>query len=87
MDFTNGLTTSMKTFAPNVSAETVVAAGASAFRDVVPKAELGRVLLAYNQAIQQTFYLAAGAAAMTLVFCWGMGWKSVKKAKVVKPEV
>lgn len=85
-DFTNGLTKAIKAFAPNVSAETVIAAGASAVRDVVPKADLGGAFLAYNQAIQHVFYLAAGAAAATLVFCWGMGWKSVKKAKVAKPE-
>ena len=85
-DFTNGLTNAMKIFAPNVSAKTVIAAGASAVKDVIPKAELAGVLLAYNQAVQHAFYLATGAAAATLVFCWGMGWKSVKKAKVVKPE-
>lgn len=85
-DFTNGLTKAMSTSAPNVSVETVIAAGASAVRKVVPKAELAGVLFAYNQAVQHVFYLSAGAAAATLLFCWGMGWKSVKKAKVVKPE-
>ena len=85
-DFTNGLKKAIPIFAPNVSAEAVIAAGASAVRDVVPDAELGGVLMAYNQAVKHTFYLATGAAAATLVFCWGMGWKSVKKAKVVKPE-
>ena len=85
-DFTNGLKQAMKIFAPNVSVETVIAVGASAVRVVVPEAELGGVILAYSRAVQHTFYLATGAAAATLVFCWGMGWKSVKKAKVVKPE-
>ena len=86
-DFSNGLTKAINAFAPNVSAEVVIAAGASGVREVVPKPELAGVLLAYNQAIQYTFYLATGAAAMTLVFCWGMGWKSVKEAKVAKAEV
>lgn len=85
-DFTTGLTKAIKSFTPNVSPETVIAAGASAVREVVPKAELAGVLLAYNQAVQHTFYLATGAAAVTLVFCWGMGWRSVKKANVVKSE-
>lgn len=85
-DFSNGLTKALKTMAPNVSAQTVIAAGASAVREVVPKPELGGVLMAYNQAVQHTFYLAASSAAVTLVFCWGMGWKSVKKAKVVDAE-
>ena len=77
----------MATFAPKVSADTVIAAGASSFRKAVPTAEIAGVLLAYNQAVQHTFYLAAGAAAATFVFGWGMGWKSVKKAKGAKSEV
>ena len=85
-DFTNALKEAMRTFAPNVSADTVIAAGASSFRKVVPTAEIAGVLLAYNQAVQHTFYLAAAAAAATFVFAWGMGCKSVRKAEVVKSE-
>ena len=86
-DFTNALKEAIRTFAPNVSAETVIAAGASSFRKVVPTAEIAGVLLAYNQAVQHTFYLAAAASAATFVFGWGTGWKSVRKAKVAKAEV
>lgn len=85
-DFSNGLVKAISTFAPNVSSEAVIAAGASAVREVVQGHDLPGVILAYNQAIQHTFYLAAGAAAATLVFCWGMGWKSVKKARAPKSE-
>ena len=85
-DFSNSLTKAINTFAPNVSAKAVNAAGASGVREVVTKSELPRVLLAYNQAVQHTFYLAAGAAAGTLIFCWGMGWNSIKKAKAEKTE-
>ena len=85
-DFNDGLRRAIETFAPNVGAETVIAAGAAAVSEVVPKPDLIGVLVAYNQAVQHTFYLAAGAAAATLIFCWGMGWKSVKKVKAVEPE-
>jgi hypothetical protein len=44
------------------------------------------VLLAYNEGIRNVFYLAAGTAGTVLIFCWGTGWKSVKKAKPVSPE-
>jgi hypothetical protein len=44
------------------------------------------VLVAYNKAINEDFYLAAGASVVIFVAAWGMGWKSVKKGKVVKPE-
>ena len=85
-DFSSSLTKGLKAFAPDISVETVIAAGASAVREVVPKPELASVLLAYNQAIRHAFYLAAGCASATLIFCWGMGWKSVKKAKVANTE-
>ena len=85
-DFSNSLTKAINTFAPNVSAKAVIDAGASGVRAIVPKPELASVLLAYNQAVQHAFYLAAGSAAVTLVFCWGIGWKSVKKPKVIEAE-
>ena len=85
-DFSNSLIKAINTFAPNVSAKAINDAGASGVRAIVPKPELASVLLAYNQAVQHAFYLAAGSAAVTLVFCLGMGWKSVKKPKVAKTE-
>jgi len=72
--------------APGVDVQAVIAAGASSFRDVVSKALLPGVLLAYDRAIDRVFYLATGSAVAGFVVCWGMGWKSVKKAKVVEPE-
>ena len=85
-DFSNSLIKAINTFAPNVSAKAINDAGASGVRAIVPKPELASVILAYNQAVQHAFYLAAGSAAVTLVFCWGMGWKSIKKPKVVETE-
>lgn len=85
-DFTTALKEALRTFAPTVSADTVIAAGASSFRKVVPTADIAGVLLAYNRAVQHTFYLAAAAAAATFVFGWGMGWKSVGKDTVAESE-
>jgi hypothetical protein len=42
--------------------------------------------MAYSQAVNRVFYLAVGAACGSFIFCWGMGWKSIKKAKTVPPE-
>ena len=84
--FTNGLISELATSAPAVNPQTVINAGASGVREVVSHALLPGVLDAYNKAINETFYLAAGACVATFVFSWGMGWKSVKKAKVTKPE-
>ena len=84
--FTNGLTATLPTSAPGVDPQTVIAAGASGVRGAVTRVQLPGVLLAYNKAINEDFYLAAGASVAIFGFAWGMGWKSVKKAKVVKPE-
>lgn len=84
--FSHGLVKALSIYAPEISPETVVNAGATAVRDAVPELSIPGVLLAYSRAISYTFYLAAGAAVVTFVFSWGMGWKSVKKAKAVTPE-
>ena len=84
--FSNGLTTYIPTFAPGVDPKTVIEAGATAVRHAVPGAALDGVLKAYNQSINHVFYIAASAAAATFVFCWGLGWKSIKKPKKVLEE-
>lgn len=72
MIFDNGLLTGLAKYAPTVSSAQVVAAGATAFRDVVTSAQLPGVLHAYATAIAQTFYLSLGASAATFIFAWGM---------------
>ncbi|KAL8830948.1 MAG: hypothetical protein Q9191_001156 [Dirinaria sp. TL-2023a] len=84
--FTNSLSSALDTFAPNIDVNTLLVAGASAIRQVVPRQSLHGVLLAYNQSLNHVFYIAAGTAVASFVFCWGMGWKNVKKAKKDTPE-
>jgi len=81
-----GLLDALPKFAPEVNFQTVINAGATGFRAVVPKDQVGGVILAYNQSVNHVFYLATGAAVGAFVFSWGTGWKSVKKAKKVEPE-
>lgn len=80
--FSNSLTKNLHTFAPEVNPEIVFVAGASGFRNLVQAGELQGVILSYSKAVDDVFYLTAGAAVAAFVSCWGMGWKSVKKAKV-----
>lgn len=84
--FTNGLVNSLGTSAPGVNPQTIINAGASGIRAAVSSQALPGVISAYNKAINETFYLAAGASVACFCFAWGIGWKSIKKAKVVKPE-
>jgi hypothetical protein len=84
--FTNGLVQGLAVYTPEIGAQTVINVGATAVRDVVPSSLLAGVLIAYDQAVSHTFYLAAGAAVAAFVFCWGMGWKGVKKLDVATGE-
>jgi hypothetical protein len=84
--FSRSLIDGLKEFAPTVDAQAVIIAGASAIKRVVKPDQVKGVLEAYNLGVNRNFYLAAGAAAGTFVFCWGMGWQSVKQKKVVTPE-
>ena len=80
--FSRGLVEGLKKFAPTVDAQSVIVAGASAFRQVVQPEQLEGVLQAYSLGIDRIFYLAAAGSVATFVFCWGMGWYSVKKKDV-----
>jgi hypothetical protein len=71
--FTNGLVNAVPGFAPGLDPQTIISAGATGVRAVVPEASVPGILLAYNQALNHTFYLAAGAAVATFIACWGMG--------------
>jgi hypothetical protein len=85
--FSSTLIHELPVTAPGVDGQAVINAGASSFRSVVSEALLPGVLLAYDRAICRVFYMAAGAGVAGFVVCWGMGWKSVKKAKEIKVEV
>ena len=84
--FTNGLIQALSVYAPEISAQVVIDAGATAVRVVVSSSSLTGVLEAYDQAVSHTFYLAAGAAVATFVFCWGMGWNRGKKGEAASRE-
>lgn len=81
--FSHGLISGLEEFAPNLNPEIVIKAGATAVRGVVSAADLPAVLQAYMVGIDRVFYLATGASGAVFLFSWGMGWKSIKKAKKV----
>ncbi|MCJ1296184.1 hypothetical protein MMC34_007750 [Xylographa carneopallida] len=79
--FISRLGPNLSEFAPSVSAADVMSIGATQVRQTFSGAELAGVVLAYNQALTQTFYLATGGGAVAFLTSWGLGWKSVKKAE------
>ena len=72
--------------APGVNAGAVVAAGATAFRDVVPANLLPAVIAAYNKAVVRVLDLSTGLAGGALLFAFGVGWVNIKKKAATKTE-
>ncbi|KAF5874199.1 putative mfs multidrug transporter protein [Botrytis fragariae] len=75
--FTAKLKSGLRVYAPSVDPQIVIEAGATAYRNVIPKDQVMNVVTAYNLAINHCFYLAAGMAAGVMLFVWGMGWKKI----------
>ena len=84
--FSNGLAKGLHQYAPEVDAAAVIKAGATGYRAIIAESSVEGVLMAYSDAVSHVFYLATGTACGAFIFCWGMGWKSIKKAKKVAPE-
>jgi hypothetical protein len=85
--FTQALENEMRIYAPKISAADILDWGATGFRDYVSKESLPGVLLAYNEAITTTLYLAVGAMVMAWCLTWGLGWKGVKPKEKTKEVV
>ena len=81
-----GIKNSLPKYAPSVNIQQVIEAGATHFRDVIKKEDIPGVALAYSEAVNHVFYLVTATGVMVFVFSWGMGWKNIKRAKVLKPE-
>ncbi|KAF7901360.1 hypothetical protein EAF00_003581 [Botryotinia globosa] len=75
--FAAKLKSGLRVYAPTVDPQLVIEAGATAYRNVIPKDQVMNVVTAYNLAINHCFYLAAGLAAGVMLFVWGMGWKKI----------
>ncbi|KJZ72348.1 hypothetical protein HIM_08274 [Hirsutella minnesotensis 3608] len=76
--FRSGLVAGLQSIATSVNIQAVIAAGATAFKEVVPAKAVPGVLGAYALGVDRTFYLAAGASAATILFALGMGWRKTE---------
>jgi hypothetical protein len=84
--FSQGLLDGLKKYAPAVNPQTVITAGATAFRNVVDPKEIAGILNAYSTAINHVFYLVAASSVGVFVTAWGLGWVNIKKKKSEVPE-
>lgn len=80
--FSNKLVEGLKEFAPQIDPSVVLNIGATSIQQNVDKADLPGVTLAYNNALTQTFLVAAVMAALTVVGSSTIEWKSVKGKKI-----
>ncbi|KAI1607883.1 DNA repair protein RAD50 [Exophiala viscosa] len=64
----------------------IVATGATELRSIVSASMLPRVLVAYNEALRSTFYLATALASATIFGSVAMEWRSVKKEQKAKSD-
>lgn len=78
--FTNRLLLNLEKIA-GLDAPSVVNAGATGIRAVVPSADLAAVLVGYNDALRHTFHLGAGLSSATIIGALAMEWRSVKAAQ------
>jgi len=80
--FNNLLKPALAKYAPGLDPSVVLNSGATDVRGAVPEMYRHGVVLAYNDAITKTFYLAVGVSVVSVFSATGLGWKRVeKKAK------
>ena len=83
--FTNSLLSNLKSKAPSFPSDIVLRTGATNLKDAVLALNPGllpAVLVAYNEALRQTFYVSLAIAALSLIGAVVVEWKSVKGKKI-----
>lgn len=83
--FTNSLSSNLLKNVPGLPSDIVLRTGATSLKDAVVKYNadlLPKVLIAYNEALRQTYYTSLAIAALSIVGAALVEWKSVKGKKV-----
>ena len=81
--FTNRLVDGLKSAAPGLDPNIVLNVGATTLRSAVPAQYIEGVLLAYNKALTDCYYVSLAMACLTIIGSASMEWKSVKGKKMV----
>ena len=81
--FSNGLSTNLPKYAPEVSAEGVINAGATHLREYVKPELLAGVLKAYMVALGQAYVIPIAVGGIATICACFVEWKSVKGKKIV----
>ncbi|KAK8058208.1 MFS general substrate transporter [Apiospora phragmitis] len=76
---TSSFPSALAKYAPDVDPRAFANIGITEAQKVVSAAQLPGVLLAYNKAIVNVFYLQLAAACVALLTGFGVGWKNLKQ--------
>lgn len=83
--FTSGLRELIPKYAPGVSAQKVIQAGATGvWATITDPTELAQVLIAYNISIRRIYYVAIGFTGACFIISWFLGWKDIRKKPAPK---
>jgi hypothetical protein len=80
--FTNQLIKNLVAAVPDISPGLVLATGATDLKDAIAPELLPRVLVAYNLALTQSFYVAVATGALSIFGAAFLPWLSVKGKKI-----
>lgn len=75
------LRSGISTVLPRLDVETILQAGATGLREVVPPADLNPVLDIYNDALRSVFYVCLAMAVTSIFMALGMEWQSSQRRK------
>lgn len=79
--FAGRLTSDLASFAPGVDPRALESIGLSDLKDLVGSRNIADVLLGYDKAIIQTFYLPLALSCVGVFGSLGMEWRSIKKKR------
>ncbi len=80
--FTNKLIQNLIADVPGLDPNIVLVTGATSLAARIPAQFLPSVLVAYNAALTQTFYVSVAMSVLSILGSAFMGWKSIKGKNV-----
>jgi hypothetical protein len=80
--FTNRLVSGLLEEARGFDASMILRLGATTLKTAVPPQFLPGVLIAYNRALTQTWYVSVAMSCLTVIGTAALEWKSVKGKKI-----
>ncbi|CZS89902.1 related to aflatoxin efflux pump AFLT [Rhynchosporium graminicola] len=81
--FSNGLSSNLPKYAPDVDAQTVIHIGATSLKKFIAPNELPAVLKAYMAGLQQAYVFPIVVGGIATICACGVEWKNTKGKKIV----